>query len=61
MSNYDKVFKAIEFITNSHIVMIHDESKGYAYKRFKDESWGVLSYSLVNTFAGLGAKKECLI
>jgi hypothetical protein len=60
MNNFDKIFLAIQSITNKFIVCVHDESKGYVFKTF-DNQWFTISFEFVNYIAGLGEKNYSLL
>ena len=60
-SNYDKIHKAIERLTKSHVVSVQDEAKGYAYKLFKNNKWGIVDFSLINDLALLGNADRSLL
>ena len=60
MTNYDKIFKAIENKIHSNICLLHDESKGYAFKTLKNE-WFVIPFDFCNDAAGLGYINRSLL
>lgn len=53
LTNYDRVFIALQRLTNKHVVFIHGEAKGYAFKTF-DGEWHTIGYGFANDMAGLG-------
>ena len=56
-TNFDKIFKTIESLENSHIIYLHCEAKGYVYKTFNGE-WKRSGFEFINYIAGLGDKKN---
>jgi hypothetical protein len=59
MNNHDKVWRAIERKVG-HIVFLHDEAKGYAFKTFNGE-WRTIQFAFANDAAGLGYINRSLI
>ncbi len=57
ISNYDKIYKAIQSISISHVVAIHDESSFYVFKTFNGK-WNKVNFLFINELAGL-PKENC--
>lgn len=53
MNNTDKIWKAIERLSNKFINALHGEANGYAF-RYLDGSWKTASFDFINELAGLG-------
>ena len=57
ISDFDRVWKAIETISGKHIVSLVDESNKYCFKYFNGKI-GTIDMEFANGFAGLGYVKE---
>ena len=53
MSNTDKIWKAIESLSNKFINALHGEAGGYAF-RYLDGTWKTADFNFINDLAGLG-------
>ena len=60
MSNFDKVFLVIEGLIGGHVVLLHDDSKGYVFKTYSGE-WKRVSFEFANYIAGLGEVNRSLL
>ena len=61
LTNHDKLFLAAQNLIQGHIVGIHDEAKGYAFKRYETGKWERVSFDFLNHLAGLGYINICLL
>ena len=61
LTNFDKIFKAVEILTGRHIVFIHGEGSNYAFKYFDTQKWDTAKYYFINDLAGLSSSNDNLL
>lgn len=60
VSNFDRIFLAIERLTGKFLVSLHDEATGYCFKTF-DGNWSTVDFDFANGLAGLGNQNTSLL
>lgn len=60
VSNFDKIFTALERLTGSFLLNLHDEAGGYCFKKYSGE-WETVSFDFANGLAGLGNHNRSLL